>query len=228
MLTQRLLSAPSALREFSDELESRQIAALQGDISIARDNPLQGSTSSHSACLCRTRQYHQGQRRWGSLRFYNETHIEESHLPDCPRRRFIRARNTRRYGVTYTGLVSIMNKAIDLSFSTCFGAGAWSISPGLRCISIVDWRTAPAFRLIFTLRMATFRMATLSFRGDNSIRLTDSEWGTILGSVLAKLRWLFENRLAYPNDVDVMNQTIMFQVAMAVWNLYLGPYEHFC
>lgn len=83
----------------------------------------------------------------------------------------------------------------------CFGAGGWSISREFRCISTVDYRTAPVFRLMKILDVAMH---------DPGMKI--SEWKSLFDSVLGKIRWLFDNRLGCPDDVDEDNQTVMFLV----------------
>ena len=221
----RLVSVPSALKELSDELVPSRIPTRGGNVLIARDEQLQGLasslTTSHSGCLCRARQNYQGNKsQWGPLRFYNESLVKEHHLPGCPRRRFIKDRRTckQTYGITYTGLLSIMNRAIDCSFSMCFGAGGWSISPEFRCISTVDSSKAPAFRLISVLvASAIFSNRPLEVGNTDNLVLTIFDWKKLLNSILDKISWLFENRLGRPDDVDGTNQTILFYVMTMVW-----------
>lgn len=110
-----------------------------------------------------------------------------------------------------------MNRAIDLSFSMCFGAGGWSISPEFRCISTVDDSKAPVSGLFRVLPGATIDAnKLLQDANTNNLGLTIFEWKDLLNSVLDKMSWLFENRLGCLDDVDETNDTVMFSVIRLV------------
>lgn len=110
-----------------------------------------------------------------------------------------------------------MKRVLDLSFSICFGAGGWSISHEFRCIFTVDNQSAPAFCLMTILDYALISCGAYARSGiSTDMAITVTEWENIFNSVLEKMRWLYENGLASPADVDQFNQNIMCLVMSVV------------
>jgi hypothetical protein len=87
---------------------------------------------------------------WGWAKVYHDATHFDRHLSTCAFSR-ITKRSEQTFGLKYTGLNWLLNKAIDITFSMRSGASGWSVSPGFTYYATVNDEAAPAFRIIKSL-----------------------------------------------------------------------------
>ncbi|KAK8083886.1 hypothetical protein PG996_002667 [Apiospora saccharicola] len=131
----------------------------------------------------------------------------------------------RSIGIKYTGFASILQAAVDFSFTMTSGAGGFSISPNLTYYTTVtvNHQTDPAFRTLGLLRDCTlfcngsidhFAIACFS----KLVRLFDDKKAcpaavtlgnrSLLHSVAAALEWEVQRDDRGPRDMSVFSQLV--------------------
>lgn len=207
----RLIGKPDALRELCDASRTRAKPAADRGISTANDDEEQFASTlsllagSSFACSCRPRlQRQRSGAVWGPLAFYSETTTRE-HLPGCPLARAVDSGRNRKVGFEFTGLRSLLNAAVQVSFVTKSGAGGFSISPNFTYYPTVDENTAPAFRMVNLIRLS--QTAPELVRGPPRWR------DAFAALVLAKLVQLFRSQRASPLAVDSRNRSLVHHAA---------------
>lgn len=156
-----------------------------------------------AACTCRPRRkLNRSQMVWGMVQVYHDNAHTERHLPTCE---FYQSTNNseRVFGVRYTGLASLLNKAIHITFAMRSGAGAWSLSPCFTYYATVDSTKAPAFQVIEQLRRCLY----YQYIGHKP--LEESRYEHLLNLGSAKIGKLFREGKASPNDVNILNENLM-------------------
>ncbi|KAF5677091.1 ankyrin repeat-containing protein [Fusarium circinatum] len=151
---------------------------------------------------------------WGPLRFSHETKIER-HTPGCPATEAIKEIDrSSKFALTYVGLRSLLNSAIQLSFSVRSGAGGWSLGPNFTYYPMVDSRTAPAFRMFGLLSHSKFYLS----RGRTEYGSIENAewWKELLPSVASSILSLFRAKKASPRAVDAFNQSLVHYVASII------------
>ncbi|KAH7144678.1 hypothetical protein DER46DRAFT_630165 [Fusarium sp. MPI-SDFR-AT-0072] len=124
MVTGRLLGKPAVLQEMCDAVGTRAQHKSKRNIPATPDNAAQirrtvtRCTGGRFSCLCHHRRYLQHKKAaWGPLRFSHETTIKQ-HAPGCPATEAItEIDKSDKFALTYAGLRSLLNSAVQLSFS---------------------------------------------------------------------------------------------------------------
>lgn len=165
--------------------------------------PLQSSWPlSDSICSCRSRRRLTRHRQvWSSFVVSSEFLISTAHDPNC---QFLGPTGTRQtVGTTfeYTGLRTLFQKAITLSFHMTFGAGGFSVNPGISYVPLVNHESAPAFRLVHLLRSSYSIMSRNRF----------NTFETVMSNILR----LYRQGRASPRDTDTGGRSLMHHLAQA-------------
>ncbi|KAF5254430.1 hypothetical protein FANTH_688 [Fusarium anthophilum] len=163
MLTGRLLGKPAVLQEMCDAVGTGARNKPNRNLSATPENTteIRRAVTRYSggrfSCICHRRRHFQRKNAaWGPLRFSHETKIER-HTPGCPATEAItEIDRSSKFALTYVGLRSLLNSAIQLSFSVRSGAGGWSFGPNFTYYPMVDSRSAPAFRMLTLLDRSHF------------------------------------------------------------------------
>lgn len=167
--------------------------------------------SDYVSCNCRPqRKLQRKQVLWGSMEFYHETAQFERHLPTCAFSQFTRE-HKRTWGMRHVGMAWFLQKAVQISLSMKSGAGGLSISPVFRYYATVDEENAPAFQVVHIMT----EFIITKFR-DKPSQLSSIQHQRLLETGLTKIGRLFQERIASPNDVNSMNQTLMHPIANLV------------
>lgn len=103
----------------------------------------------------------------------------------------------------YTGLKFMFQKAIQFSFHLTFGAGGWSVNPGISCIPLVDVGSAPAFRLV----------RLLPYIQSRSYKWISSDTSNRIRLVITKILLLYSQGRASPRDTDPGGRSLMHHLA---------------
>jgi hypothetical protein len=211
----RLLGKPAALREICDAASSQSTLTYRHEPGRYM-TPSERSVLESLACTCRSRR--SLQRRslaWASLILSHETAFVQ-HLPGCPAAQLPVSDQTRKLGLTYTGLRRLLNSAVQLSFSIRSGAGGWSLSPTFTYYPTVDAKKDPAFRMMAILERSQFATS-----GKPETLL---QWEKFVGLVLTRMVELFQTHRASPFAVDAKNRSLLHHLARAV-SSFLSPYQ---
>ena len=159
------------------------------------------------ACTCRSRRALKRQDFvLGHVGFSLETASQE-HLPECPASQTVDTDWSQKIVFKYTGLRSILNSTVQLSFAIKSGAGNWTISPSINYRPTVDRATAPAFRILDLLGGAVSRDWSST---------SSSQWEKFVALALAKVLRLFQTRKASPLAVDSKNESLAHFAATLV------------
>lgn len=151
----RLISKPGQLKELCDNM---------GGIPEGTGSrpPRFGSRSTlaRRTCICRKRVQRSRQALvWGPWQASAETSTANKHFPGCVY--YVKSADvlSTRWVVAFTGLRGLINRAIEVSFSSSFGAGGCSLSPGFTYYPSIDRRRDPAFRIVGLMSWAGRRIA---------------------------------------------------------------------
>lgn len=163
--------------------------------------PLQSSwPSSDLICSCRFRRRLTRHRQvWSSLAVSSEFLSSAAHDPDCQCPGPTDTRQTFGTTLEYTGLRRLFQKAIRLSFHMTFGAGGFSVNPGITFVPLVDYKSAPTFRLVNLLHH-------VKPKSNRSVLIMIE---IMLNSILI----LYSQRRASPKDTDVHGRSLMHHLA---------------
>ncbi|KAM3451214.1 hypothetical protein MY3296_005470 [Beauveria thailandica] len=221
MVAGRLLSKPGLLQETCDAAGAQAWQRSNGTPPVMRRRTSQFSrtvsmyTGGRFSCLCRRIQQLQRKNAvWGSFSLSLETTIEK-HLPGCPATQVIPVRDQRqKISLTYVGLQSMLNLAIQLSFMVRSGAGGWSLGSNFIYYPLVDSESAPAFRI---LRLLTRSQCHENDRFTKDGILDRITWREkLIPSVVSAILRLFRAKKASPRAVDVYNRSLVYNVAKCV------------
>ncbi len=194
----------------SSELVS-PTATTTADSKVRFQTLLLSLVGSTGACTCRSRRALKRQDFvLGHVGLSVET-ASQDHLPECPASRTSDTDWSRKVAFKYTGLRSILNSAVQLSFAIKSGAGGWTISPGFTYDPTVDRNNAPAFQIMDLLRGAVW-----DFR-------FSSQWDKFVALALAKIIRLFQTRRASPLAVDSNNRSLVHLLAQSVSTYSVTP-----
>ncbi|KAF4946472.1 hypothetical protein FGADI_11110 [Fusarium gaditjirri] len=218
LVTGRLLRRPAVLQEMCDAVETRPRHSRNRNRSVSDELAKQTKTAattyngSRFMCLCRHRRHLQYKSTgWGSLSFSHET-ITEQHLPGCPATKGIfETDRSSRFALTYFGLRSLLNSAIQISFTIRSGAGGWSFGPNFTYYPIVDSESAPAFRMLSLLTEAQYQGP-----------LEDAAWQEkLVPIVVSSVLRLLQTKHASPRAVDSYNQSLVYYIAECLGAYYI-------
>lgn len=99
-------------------------------------------------CSCVPRKSHSLVRKsLYSLFLTREVSVTEKHLPSCKYANNAQSTTHEKITIQHNGITNALQFAISLSLSINRGAGAFSISPSLWVIPIVDRSTSPVFKV---------------------------------------------------------------------------------
>jgi hypothetical protein len=203
MVTGRLVWKPAILQETCNAVETQarhrsngtQVVPSKSTTQVRRD--VSTYTGGRFSCLCRHRRRLQRKKAaWGSLIFSHETTTEQ-HAPGCPATQAIsEIDRSNKLALTYVGLRSLINSAIQLSFTIRSGAGGLSLGPNIAYYPIVDSESAPAFRMLFLLIRYRFQPKHGFTKGG---LLDDRGWEEeLVPSVVSSILSLFGAKRASP------------------------------
>ncbi|OAA44723.1 Ankyrin repeat-containing domain protein [Beauveria brongniartii RCEF 3172] len=217
-VTGRLLSKPGLLQETCDAAGAQAWQRSNGTPPVMRRRTSQFSrtvsmyTGGRFSCFCRRSQQLQRKNAvWGSFSLSLET-TTEKHLPGCPATQVIPVRDQRqKISLTYVGLQSMLNLAIQLSFMVRSGAGGWSLGSNFTYYPLVDSDSAPAFRI---LRLLTCSQCQKNEKDGILDRFTWHE--KLIPSAVSAILRLFRAKKASPREVDVYNRSLVHNVATFV------------
>jgi hypothetical protein len=130
----------------------------------------------------------------------------EKHLPGCPAAQIVLDTNqSRKISFTYTGLRTLLNSAVQLSFMIPSGAGGWSLSSNITIYPIVDSDTAPVFKLLTLVETAQIFML-------DETKMTETLYPAVVNSILR----LFQAKKASPRAVDNYNRSLVYYLIKCV------------
>ncbi|KAK2684067.1 hypothetical protein RAB80_002013 [Fusarium oxysporum f. sp. vasinfectum] len=225
LVTGRLLRRPAVLQEMCDAVVTQERHRSKGKLSVPHERAAKVRTALSSyaggrfTCLCHHRQHRQRKNAsWGSLSLSHET-ITEQHAPGCPATQAISEPDrTQKFALTYVGLRTLLNSAIQFSFTIRSGAGGWSLGPNFIYYPIVDSESAPAFRMLSLL----MRSREYTWYGSKEGGLLeDGAWREeLLPSVVSSILSLFRAKQASPRAVDDQNQSLVYHVAECISRHY--------
>ncbi|KAK0744475.1 hypothetical protein B0T21DRAFT_389806 [Apiosordaria backusii] len=225
----RLVSKPGALRIAADSIQaarrlSQDRTAPGTSSSYEVNSHLKSASQSYeetvwsflgasSVCRCRLhRQRRQHSYSIGDLgSVYGATTTEYSHISGCPRANAATVTQKWQAGVTFTGLGRLCQVAIQITLTAIYGAGGLSISPAFTYYPTVDKSTAPAWQILDLVSDATCYCDEQEILYGIGLR----RWEAFTALALAKILFLFRNRIASPLDVDAANKSL---IHWAVWN----------
>lgn len=203
----RLVSTPGHLKELCDTMDGAPEARDTGPRS--RISPARTRT-----CICR-RRLTRSERAlvWGPWRASAEASTAQDHLPGCVVYHVKGAEaSSRRWAVAFTGLQTVANRAIEVSFSCSFGAGGCSLGPSVTCYPSIDRRRDPAFRI-----MVLMDEACSSSLGDEFWELRSSDLVEFLELCVENMITLYRHGKTSPKAVDSYGRGVMH---------YLGSFLH--
>ncbi|KAI1148212.1 hypothetical protein F4825DRAFT_106855 [Nemania diffusa] len=206
----RLASKPSYLKSSSNELESSQ--------RLGRLLPL-----NQAACICRPsrRATRQRNRIW-AMSFSFESSSVANHVPDCPFSQINKSQHAMTYTAEFENLKWLLQKAIGVSFSLCYGAGGFSISPGFTYYPAVNEKTAPAFRIMDLCKDIMYTIGKKleglglqsSFDCTNIIR----GYARVIEYSFDEVLSLYRRGEASPRDIDSKGRSLMHHAATCtIW-----------
>lgn len=227
----QLLAKPSDLKVLCDEVVSvernltNNFAHEQSSVAVATNqlsrNFTPGLSSYH--CLCRDRRKFRRQAtRWGSLELYGQETVEEFHFPDCARSQVVLKRHQKAWGMRYTGLISLLGKAVEISFAMTSGAGGGSMGPMFTYYATVDPTISPAFQVIGLIGDIARELGAREYiitAENETFRyqwLRSGQWQRLVETGSKKIQKLFRNRAASPTDLNPQNQSLVHWVAHIV------------
>jgi hypothetical protein len=124
---------------------------------------------------------------------------------DCEWLEFGQPESSRTLGATYFG--SLLKRAIGITLSMRHGAGGASLSGHLVYFNIVNYETAPAFRLIEKLACSVIRM-------ESSLSVDD--FGRLFKECSFRIRYLYQTGKAGPTDLTARGQTVLHRASVLV------------
>ncbi|CAG9956320.1 unnamed protein product [Clonostachys rosea f. rosea IK726] len=212
MITTQLISKPAVLRDICDASGARDFYSPNQTPSTMNPGPTQTSSmlsrypGGRFSCLCRHLQHLERKNSvWGTINVSVET-ITEKHLPGCPAAHIVLDTNqSRKISFTYTGLQTLLNSAVQLSFMMPSGAGGWSLSSNITIYPIVDSETAPVFKLLTLVQTAQMSML-------DATKMTE----TLYPSVVSLILRLFQAKKASPRAVDNHNKSLVHYLIKCV------------
>ena len=134
--------------------------------------------------------------------FCREATSESFHLPGCP---YVDARldeSEYSYSVTYTGLVELLNKGIEVAFSLRNGAGGRSISPILTSFTMVDERRSPVFALTKLIHSELWVAGGFD-------RLDSEKFAILVSSYIRRVWYSYRSRKASIKDYTQYGESIL-------------------
>ena len=214
VVVRRLLAKPSLLKETLDSVGAAP-GAEKSQQAVEHVRRLDLSRNLYD-CTCR--QYsisHEQHTKIGRFRISNGTVDSFKHLPGCGLFQSPAGRKTTQRVIR--ARVKFFRVMVEAAFMIASGrpsgAGGLSISPLLVATIMVNSKTAPAFRVLSVLE--AFYMPIHYLTSDEFDRIAQG----LLDHALQKLRSLFQNRRAMPDDVDENGQTLMHIFARMVGDL---------
>ncbi|KAF5639666.1 ankyrin repeat-containing protein [Fusarium sp. NRRL 52700] len=219
----RLVSKPAVLQEMCDAVVTQERHRPKGKSLVPHQRAAKVRTEVSSytggrfSCLCRRRRHVQRWNALGSLVLSHET-ITERHLPGCPAAQTIlEPDRSQSFALTFAGLRSLLNSAIQFSFTIRSGAGGCSFGPNFTYYPVVDSNRAPAFKML-DLLMNSYSI------GFNRSRLGVDAWKEkIVPSVVSSVLSLFQGRKASPRAVNEHNESLVYKVALCADNSQASP-----
>ena len=153
-------------------------------------------------CTCRVRPASLSQ--WSFTEgFQIFQQVDKSHATHCPLCKV--TQQSKTFGMRYGHASCFLTKAIEVSFTFKRGAGGCSLSPCLRIRGIVR-QDSPAFRIFHEDNLVSF----MRRKGERYNMYLSRETETSIG----RLRRLFEDGQAAPDDVDVKGRTVLQVIEM--------------
>ena len=229
VITSRLMAKPAALKEICEAVQGERAVSLAAHQYSNRLDANQ-NTSRHSSdqefqtmlsslgvvttCFCRPRKKieHKLLAHNSQLSLFTESITREQHSTDCQARRPPGHAQKREYGLVYNGLRHILNVAINISFATHTGAGAWSIAPTFTYYPTVDRCSSPAFQILGLLDDAS----RSCLRNHSDFHGLSREWSKLTAVALSKLDSLLRQNKISPRVVDEENQSLAHCAARIV------------
>lgn len=192
----RLISKPGQLKELCDITENppgltnSQHYSHRSHISLAR-----------RICVCRKRVARSRQALiWGPWQVLADASTTHDHLPDCICHSQDTAVSSKRWAVAFKGLQSLINRAIEVSFSYSFGAGGGSLSPGFTYYPTIDRCRDPAFQIMRLFNYACWEL-------DENDRV-----GEFLEQCLENIALLYRRGKASPKAVDQYGRSVLHYI----------------
>ena len=215
MYVHRLVAKPSGLRQLCDSVSTLpgQPGTLTGRLmTTSMSQPTVYPTTTRGiGCICRRRKrYRRQQLRLGSIEIYSETALTEEHIPGCKFSQIVPNDKRQAFGIKYTGLARVLQRAVDMAFYMSTGAGGFGIGPNLSYYATVDRETAPVFMLLEALKQSA-----MCSRGPNPT-ITPTSWIEFAEKILGKVQRLFHERKASPTDVTQYNESILHVIGETV------------
>lgn len=196
----RLIAKPSRLREVCDIAEGKPGSSSQP---LRRHSP---AILARTSCICRKRRTRSKKAKiWGSWQVLTDTMTSNDHHADCICYIPGSETSSRRWAVAFTGLVGLLNRAIEVSFSYSSGAGGFSIGPDFTSYPTVDGRRSPVFRICSVMNFAAEVYGHPSWKGADSM----SDPIGFLELCTQKLILLYRHGKASPKAVDMYGRGVM-------------------
>ncbi|KAF4989948.1 hypothetical protein FGRMN_8790 [Fusarium graminum] len=161
--------------------------------------------NSLSACRCRVRRLRNGRAfKLGPLHLTDMTSSDIPHYKDCD---FYSAdtKSSRIQALKFTGLVGWIGKAIEITFRTTRGAGAFVISPSLRYVATVDGSKAPVFQVLWSLLFAWQLVRDQAYK---ERVVQEGVW---------KLQEIFRSGRGRPTDVNGIGDSPLHMLATTLY-----------
>ncbi|PTD09906.1 hypothetical protein HYE67_006727 [Fusarium culmorum] len=140
---------------------------------------------------------------FGAVSLRDDMSTDLPHQKGCPFYVDNLAYSNRRI-TRLTAVVKSLNSAFQLSLCTTAGTGGFSISPSLTYFAVVDEKTAPAFRVFYSLWDCEEFNSSKKYQE------------LCLEAVLRKLQVLFRSGRAKPTDVNEDGLSLLHMFSRAV------------
>ncbi|KAF5667814.1 hypothetical protein FHETE_5583 [Fusarium heterosporum] len=198
----------------STQRRNPQTSELLSRLSIDDCNPVQtiyklaskpsaltAVANSLGTCQCRARRlYSRRMFKLGPLCLTDTASSDIPHYKDCD---FYSAdlKSSRTQALRFTGLTGLIGKAIEITFCSTKGAGAFSISPSIVYFAIVDEDKAPAFRAISLVGTLIGFLQNQEYRE------------RVLREGIWKLKEIFRDGKGRPTDINDEGDSLLHKLA---------------
>lgn len=158
-------------------------------------------------CSCRMRRFtHQHTAGKASWVFTIESSKIHPHLPDCPFYSPNMSVREMRWELRYSGLRRLIECAIGLSFSSSFGAGGFSVSPGFTYYPSVDSSKAPVFRILDLMYWFLWSITGTPEEATEDLAMN---WVEFIELCVANVMQLYREGKASPKSIDSCGRSAM-------------------
>jgi hypothetical protein len=171
---------------------------------VSKPSALAAVADSISTCQCRERRLRTHRSvKLGPLYVKDDMVSNIRHYKSC-NFNLDNPKCSRTLTITFNGFNRLINRAIEITFRTNRGAGAFGISPSITCFAVVDRMRAPAFQVINLLQDVY------------SLHLDKEHRGYLLREAVRKLQEIFRSGRTRPTDVDKDGNSLLHALIKAV------------